>query len=124
MILTLMLVRSRVWLNPKIIGIIYRSNSSSVAHERNQNNNRNNWKDKFATWEMFKKDADRQYFEYPKTPKLYGPALDADVITLQGNAAKLLDQSSNPNRSLVVNFGNYTRPPIAHEDLSCTESTR
>ena len=63
------------------------------------------WEHTFFSWEHYKTEAKRMLLDSYKTVKLHGPVNNVDVITLEGNAAKLLDYSSSPDRPLVVNFG-------------------
>ena len=81
---------------------------AAVTHLNETKFNKTDWKDTFNSWRHLKQDAKRKLLELYKTAKLNGPALDVDVITLNGNPAKLLDYSCDPNRPLVVNFGSCT----------------
>ena len=66
------------------------------------------WGHTFFSWRHYKSEARRMLLDSYKNVRLHGPANNVDVITLEGNAAKLLDYSSDPERPLVVNFGSCT----------------
>ena len=79
-----------------------------VSHMNETEIEGKDWVHTIASWQMFRREAKAMFIHLFKTVKLDGPAENVDVITLQGNAAKLLDYSSDPNRPLVVNFGSCT----------------
>ena len=66
------------------------------------------WGDTFFKFGFFKQEAKIMLLNLYKSVHLNGPAVNVDVITLDGKAAKLLDYSSDPERPLVVNFGSCT----------------
>ena len=107
MALSFVLLRAYFWLNP--IQWEYHSEAMvEVSHMNETKIDRKDWVCTFASWQMFRREARSICIDMFKTAKLSGPAVDVDVITLEGNAAKLLDYSSDPDRPLVVNFGSCT----------------
>ena len=81
---------------------------NEMAHMNMSDLDMNDWQDKFFTWQQMKQEAKRVLLDFYKEVKLGGPAIDVDVITLEGNEAKLLDYSSDPERPFVVNLGSCT----------------
>ena len=102
-----LLFRTFFWLRPKqkehfaeVMDDLARLNISNLEAD--------DWKDQFFTLPQLKQVAKRALLDFYKTAHQDGPAVDADVITLEGNETKLLDYSSDPERPLVVNFGSCT----------------
>ena len=81
---------------------------NEVAHLDGSNLEVDDWRDTFFTFAQLKTSAKMLLLNFYKTARLHGPPINVDVITLEGNPAKLLDYSSDPNRPLVVNFGSCT----------------
>ena len=66
------------------------------------------WQDTLFTWKFFNQEAKMLLLDFYQKVHLHGPAANVDVITLNGEQAKLLDFSSSEERPLVVNFGSCT----------------
>ena len=70
------------------------------------------WQDTLFTWPFFKQEVKLILLDFSQKVHLHGPAENVDVVTLDGNVAKLLDFSKHEDRPLVVNFGSCTWPPF------------
>ena len=96
-----------LWLNTKQWDYFVEG-LEAASHLDETKLNKKDWKETFRSWTMFRREARAMCIDMSKTAKVDGPAVEVDVITLEGNAAKLLDYSSSPDRPLVVNFGSCT----------------
>ena len=95
------------WFNPtqkahftEVMNDLGRLNTSKLHPE--------DWQDQFFTWPQLKQVAKRALLDFYKTAHQDGPAVDVDVITLDGKKARLLDYSKDHERPLVINFGSCT----------------
>ena len=102
-----LVIRTIFWLSPKQKKD-FAEVANEVAHLNVSKLNVDDWLDTFFTWAQLKTSAKRVLLNFYKTAHLHGPAVNVDVITMEGKKAKLLDYSSDTERPLVVNFGSCT----------------
>ena len=99
--------RVRWWWNPQLKRQCI-EDMNKLAHMDITQLDVSDWQDTLFTWGFFKQEAKAKLLDFYQKVHLHGPAVNVDVITLDGTTTKLLDYSSDEERPLVVNFGSCT----------------